>query len=81
LAAILCELVVIAIAVFIGAPIVGGLCCGLTPCEVVTVSIWGVCSHVARRQHRATRQAKVNVIMAIVSAVTTIVFCASCGAK
>ena len=80
LAAILCEQIVVAIAVFISAPIVGGFRRSFAPSKVIAVLIGTFSSHIASRPHRAARQAEVDVIVAFVSAVTTNVFFASCGA-
>ena len=79
LAAILCEQIVVAIAVFIGAPIIGVFRRCFAPSKVITVLIGAVGTHIASRPHRAARQAEVDVIVAFVGAVTAVVFCAASG--
>ncbi len=74
LAAILCEQIVVAIAVFISAPIVGVFRRGLAPSKIIAILIGAFSAHIASRPHRATRQAEVDVIVAIVSAICAIVF-------
>ena len=81
LATILCEQVIVAIAVFIGAPIVGGFRRGFAPSKVIAVLIGAFGTHIASRPHRAARQSEVDVIVAFVSTVTGIVFLASSGAN
>lgn len=59
--AILGELVIIAVAVTVGAPVVGGLGLRLTPSKIVTVPLGRVSPDIAGGPQGTARQAEVNI--------------------
>ena len=74
LGTILCKLVIIAIAISVCTPIVGGFGLCLGPSKIITIVFGILGTYITSRPKGATPQAKVDIVVAVVCAVTAIIF-------